>query len=294
MFNVFVMVAKWLFARRFARYSELTMKPAAAFAAGLWTGAVVMAAVGAFYLRVWELGRSGNGSQGREKLETRIQLLQQDQTRALAEEARLKQTIADLQSELETRATMEARREFRLARREAYAPEASVDPAIVDAVVKGDVQALPRLEQAALQNNLLALDALALLADRDSGETLNRVWIATGLSTAGRERATFLLAATVEVNPRAEDLLQKLFANPPTEGRLQEAALAGIEKPDFPTKLRQTDDFPAPPHFQPDYGQRLWVVESWRTVVTDTQLLAMIDQVHARLAQHLAGSRRTE
>jgi hypothetical protein len=270
------------------------MKPAAAFAAGLWTGAVVMAAVGAFYLRVWELGRSGSGSQGREKLETRIQLLQQDQTRALAEEARLKQTIADLQTELETRAAMEARREFRVARREAYTTEAPVDPAIVDAVVKGDVQALPRLEQAALQNNLPALDALALLADRDGGESLNRVWNASNLSSAGRERATFLLAATLEVNLRAEDLLHSVFANPPADRRLQEAALAGIEKPDFPTKLRQTDDFPAPPHFQPDYGQRLWVVESWRTVVTDEQLLVVLDQVRARLAQHVAGERRAE
>ena len=64
------------------------MKPAAAFAAGLWTGAAVIAAVGVFYLRVWELGRTGSGPLGREKLETRIQLLQQEQTRAQAEEAR--------------------------------------------------------------------------------------------------------------------------------------------------------------------------------------------------------------
>ena len=270
------------------------MKPAAAFAAGLWTGAAVIAAVGVFYLRVWELGRTGSGPLGREKLETRIQLLQQEQTRAQAEEARLKQTIAELQTELETRATIDARREMRLARREANPPEVAIELWMINAVAKGDVQALPRLEQAALQGDLLALDALALLADHDNCDALTRVWSAGILTVAGRERATFLLAATVELNPRTEDLLQSIFATPTAEGRLREAALAGIETPDFATKLRQTDDFPAPPHFRPDYGQRLWLVESWRTVVADPQLLATIDRVHGRLAQHAVGARRAE
>ena len=270
------------------------MKPAAAFAAGLWTGAAVIAAVGMFYLRVWELGRTGSRQYGREKLETRIQLLQQEQTRAQAEEARLKQTIAELQAELAVRVAMDARRQLRLARREASPPGPPVEPWMVDAVVNGNVEALPQLEQAALLNNLPALDALALLADRDNGEALTRVWGAAGLSDASRERSTFLLAATVEVNPRAEELLQSIFAAVPANPRLREAALAGIEMPDFATILRQGTNFPAPPHFPPDYVQRLWVVESWRTVVTDQQFLAMIDQVHARLAQHVEGEHGTQ
>jgi hypothetical protein len=270
------------------------MKPAAAFAAGLWTGAAVIAAVGAFYLRVWELGRTGSGSVGREKLESRIQLLQQEQTRAQAEEARLKQTIAELQAELETRMVVDTRRQMRLARREAIVPDPAVEPWMVEAVAKGDLEALPRLEQAALQNNLLALDALALLAERDSGEALARVWSAAGLNDAGRARGTFLLAATLEVNAHSEDLLLTIFTATPANPQLREAALAGIEMPDFSTALRQGANFPVPPHLHPDYVQRLRVVESWRATVTDQQVLAEIDRVRARLAQHAAAERGAE
>jgi len=270
------------------------MKPAAAFAAGLWTGAAVIAAVGAFYLRVWEMGRTGSGPLGREKLESSIQLLQQEQTHSQAEETRLKQTIAELQAELETRMTMEARRQSRLVRRDGAAPSPSAESWIVDAVMEGNVQALPLLEQAALQNNLPALDALALLADRDNGEALTRVWSAADLSDAGRERGTFLMAATVEVNPRAEELLQSVFAAVPANPRLREAALAGIETPDFTTDLRQGANFPAPPHFRPDYFQRLGAVETWGTVVTDQQFSVMIERVHTRLAQRVEGEHGAE
>ena len=145
-----------------------------------------------------------------------------------------------------------------------------------------------------MQDNLPALDALALLADRDNGEALTRVWSTAGLSDAGRERSAFLLAATVEVNPRAEELLQTVFAASPADPRLCEAALAGIGMPDFATNLRQSTNFPAPPHFRPDYVQRLRVIESWRTVVADQQLLTLIDRVHARLAQHVAGEQRAQ
>jgi hypothetical protein len=270
------------------------MKPTAAFAAGLWTGAVVMAAVGVFYLRVWEMARPGARPNAGEKLETRIQLLQQEQTRAQAEETRLKQTITELQSALETRMAMEARHEMRLARREANPTEPPVEPWIIEAVMKSDTQSLPRLARAVFADNLPALDALALLAELDNGFTLNSVWNSPDLSPDARERAAFLLAATAEVNPDSEDLLQKMFATSGLDPRLSAAALAGIETPDFRTRLSQTPNFPAPPHFRPDYTQRTWMVESWRTVVTDPQLQATLDRVHDRLAQRIMPPRGIE
>lgn len=260
------------------------MKSAAAFAAGLWTGAVVVAGVGIFYLRILEFGHHDTVPSGQEKLETRIQLLQQDQARAQAEEARLKQTISELQSKLEARATVDTRRQLRTARREATEIEPPPETWIVDAVVKGDTEALPRLEQAALESNIAAIDALAMLAEHDNGETLTRIWNSDKLTVTARQRATLLLAATAEVNPRAEELLQSIFTTPPADPLLREAALAGILMPDFSTRLRQGDGFPAPPHFRPDYAYRLRLVDGWRGAVTNEQLLALIDHVRDKLA----------
>ena len=264
------------------------MKPAAAFAAGLWTGAAVIAAVGAFYLRVWELGRSGSAPAGHDKLETRIQLLQQEQARATAEEARLKQTIADLQSELDARAAIDARRQSRMARREPNAPDPSVEQWIVDAVIQGDAQALPKLEEAALNNNLSAIDALALLAEHDNAETLTRVWGSPSLNGESRLRATLLVAATVELNPRGGELLGALFSATPVDPQMRDAALAGLMMPDFTTRLKQSSDFPSPPHFRPDYAMRLKLLETWRAATTDEQLLLTFDRVRTRLTQRAA------
>ncbi len=260
------------------------MKPAAAFAAGLWTGAVVMAAVGVFYLRAWEPGRAPASPQGRQTLEGRLQLLQQEQSRAEAEQARLKQTIAELQAQLQARATAEARRQLRLAYREQATEDLPAERWIVEAVTNMDARALPRLERAAMENNLAALDALALLAELDNGEALDRVWASPDLNAAARERAAFLLAATVELNPQAEQLLHEVFASAPTDARLCAAALAGIESPEFKTPLRAVTESPAS-SVVADYTQRVWMVESWRTVVADPKVAAQIDRVQERLSR---------
>ena len=265
------------------------MKPAAAFAAGLWTGAAVIAAVGAFYLRVWELGRSG-GTPATAKLETRLQLLQQEQARSAAEESRLKQTIADLQAELDARAAIDSRRQYRLARREPNTPDPSVEQWIVDSVVQADATVLPKLEEAALDNNLSALDALALLAELDNAAALTRVWGAPSLNGESRLRATLLVAATVELNPHGGELLSALFSGTPVDPQMRDAALAGLMMPDFTTRLKQSNEFPSPPHFRPDYVMRLKLVESWRATTTDEQLLLTFDRVRGRLAQRAAES----
>lgn len=261
-----------------------------AFATGLWTGAIVTAVVGVFYLRVWELGHGQSGASDRERLEVRIQLLQQQLSRATVEEQRLKQTIAELQNRLAVREAIEARRQSRPGHeREPLARPAEGDRWIADAVRKGDAQALPQLEQAAVGGSGLALDALALLASQDNGAALARVWSATGLSDAARQRATFLLAATVELSPQAEEILQSLFIAPEPPRRLCEEALAGIVMPNFKTKLLRDGEIPAALSFKPEYALRLTLVEGWRAPVTDAQLLAAIERVHSRLVEQAAG-----
>ncbi len=263
------------------------MKPVAAFAAGLWVGAVAAVAIGVFYLRVWEL-RSGPASPALgETLQSRVQTLQQDQVRSQTEVTRFKQTIAELQSRLDALPVVEARRQSRLNRQQLASSELPVEPWIVDAVVRGDTTALPRLEQAALQNNLPALDAVALLADRDNGEALTRVWNSSALNAATRQRAALLLAATVESSLPAEELLLALFSTESPEPRVREAALAGILNPEFSTPLQRSDGFPAPPHVRPDYSRRLLMVEMWHASVIDPQLQKVIDRVHAKLAQRI-------
>jgi hypothetical protein len=221
-------------------------------------------------------------------LQARVQTLQQDQVRSQTEMTRLKQTIAELQSRLDALPVVEARRQSRLNRQQLTSTELPVEPWIVDAVVRGDITVLPRLEQAALQNNLPALDAVALLADRDNGEALTRVWNSSALNAAARQRAALLIAATVEANPPAEELLLALFSTESPEPRVREAALAGILNPEFSTPLQRSDGFPSPPHVRPDYSRRLLMVEMWHASVIDPQLQEVIDRVHAKLAQRMS------
>jgi hypothetical protein len=96
------------------------------------------------------------------------------------------------------------------------------------------------------------------------------------------------LAATLELNPRAETLLSPLFTGTPIDPQMREAALAGMMMPDFTTRLRQSSDFPVPPHFRPDYALRLRLVEGWRAVVTDERTLQSIDRARERLLQRTA------
>lgn len=262
------------------------MKSAAAFAAGLWLGAVAVAATGLFYFRMAELGRAPAAPTDRQALEMRIQLLQQEQARAQAEDARLKQTIADLQFKLGARATADSRRQFRNVRRETAESESPPETWIVDAVAKRDAQALPRLERAALENNPVALDALALLAEQDNAESLSRVWNSGKLTGALRQRAAQLLAATAELNPHVEELLEGVFANSPAEPLVRDAALAGVLMPDFSTRLRHGE----PQHFRPDYAFRLRLMDTWRGAVTNEQTLALLDRVREKLAPQATGA----
>ncbi|HVM59420.1 MAG TPA: hypothetical protein VMV72_01005 [Verrucomicrobiae bacterium] len=268
----------------------MQMKPAAAFAVGLWTGAAVITAVGVFYLQQFSRARAGAGSATDSQLAAateQVQLLQQDNARLNAEVQRLKETAATLKSNIEVKATADAPRRipFLLPTPPAETPAApsATGNWIELAVATGDVGALPELERAARRNNHRALEAIALLADRDQSATLTRVWRSGTLTPPNLADATRYLAATMEVNPEAESLLRGLAGDPGTDSHLLYAAVDGLADPAFRVSLAHEIPVPPPPHFRPDYAARMRLLESLRSSTTDDELRVYIDQAKAEL-----------
>lgn len=251
------------------------MKPAAAFAVGLWTGALVMTAVGLVYYRL------GAGTPGKlvlpaaDQFADELAAVKQDNARIAAEAQRLRETVAELRS----RPAAEAVRRIPF-RRGPVAPD--IEPWILETTRNPDAQSLPKLEQAALQNNLDALDAVAVLADRDKAETLMRICVAPALNEVGKQRAAQLLGATVELNPRAEEFL---LAQAGTAPAWLIWAAAGLETPGFATRLARGTGITPPPLFKPDYGLRLRMLTNLRAAVTDENLAARLDQARAKITQ---------
>jgi cell division protein FtsB len=267
------------------------MKPAAAFSIGLWTGAAVVAAVWLFYAQQSERAHGSAASLKDSKLAVasdQIQSLEQDNARLSAEVQRLKETAAVLKSNVEENTRFELRRRipFRSQSSEAEtlppAPGTSGDW-IEQAVAAGDVNALPELEKAARRNNQRALEAIALLADRDQSAALTRVWRSGLLSQPDQGLATRYLAATMEVNPEAEQLLRALAAYPGTDSHLLYAAVDGLANPVFHVSLGHEPPSVAPPHFKPDYEARMRMLDNLRSLSTDDDLRAYIDQAKAEL-----------
>ena len=267
------------------------MKPAAAFSIGLWTGAAVIAAVGLFTVQQFGRAHGGAASATDSNLvaaSEQVQLLEQDNARLNAEVQRLKETAAALKSNLEEKSALETRRRipFRIP-----SPEAEIPPSpsgvssnwMEQAVASADVGALPELEKAAGRNNHRALEAIALLADRDQSATLTRVWRSGALTLPNQVDATRYLAATMEVNPDAEQLLRALASYPNTDSRLLYAAVDGLANPGFPVSFGRELPVPAPPHFKPDYAARMRMLESLRSSSADDNLHAYLDQAKTEL-----------
>jgi hypothetical protein len=267
------------------------MKPAAAFSIGLWTGAAVIAAVGLFSLQQFGRARGATASVTDSNLvaaSEQVQLLQQDNARLNAEVQRLKETAVALKRNLEEKAALETRRRipFRIPSQEAEIPAPPPGASsnwMEQAVSTADVDALPELEKAAGRNNHRALEAIALLADRDQSATLTRVWRSGALTLPNQVDATRYLAATMEVNPDAEQLLRALAGYPNTDSRLLYAAVDGLANPGFPVSFGRELPVPVPPHFKPDYAARMRLLESLRASFTDDNLRAYTDQAKAEL-----------
>lgn len=263
----------------------MKLKPEAAFAAGLWVGAVVIVAIGAFDLRSWQHTGNKPSAEVAAALSAKadeIQVLRQEQARLTAENDRLRETVEELKSNLEER-VQEAHRETR---RVPFRNPPAIDPTeawIADAVAGNDVQALPRLEEAAQQNDPVALEALALMADHDGADALTRVWKSDALTFANKMMATRYLAATLEVDPHGQDLLRSLFASPTTDLRLLYAALDGIANPTIVPGDGQTLALPVPQRPEPDFETRVELLDEFGSAATDERLLDHMDQARAAL-----------
>jgi len=251
------------------------MKPAAAFAVGLWTGALVMTAVGLVYFH-WGAGPAGRlALPAQDQLAAQLANLNRENARLVAEAQRLRETVAEMRNR-----PVDVPVQRVPFRRRAVAAE--VEPWILEAVHTPDAQSFPKLEQAALQNNLAALDALALLADRDQAEALVRVAASPNLNPTGRERAALLLGACVELNPHVEELLLALTGNDPA---LALMAVVGLETPRFVTRLGITST----PRIKADYALRLRILTALRSTATEESLVTRLEQAQAKISQRAGG-----
>ena len=280
------------------------MKPAAAFSVGLWTGAAVVAAVGLFYVQGIDRARGPASPDANSEMAAQseqIRQLEQENARLSAELQRFRETASTLKSNLDVQTVVVEHQRIPFIRpsvptETAPAPataEAGSEDWIEQAVVSGDVEELPALEDAALKNNHRALEALALLADQDQAAALTRVWRSQSLTPPNQADATRYLAATMEVNPNAEPLLRGLAADPNTDSRVLAAAVDGLANPSFPVSFGGDAALPVPPHFKPDYSTRLRVLDGLRAAVTDESFRARVDQARTELQSHWADSNPT-
>jgi len=275
-----------------------TMKPAAAFSIGLWTGAAVVAAVGLFYVQSAGRPRGGASSAADSKLAEeaeQIHSLEQENARLNAELQRFKETASILKSNLaeQTAAASSSRRVpfiFQPTGTGSSVAEEAPDSWVEQAVAGADATTLPRLEQLALKNNRRALEALALLAGLDQGATLTRVW-RSGLLTLPRfVDATRYLAATMEVNPDAEQLLRGLAADPNTEPRTLYAVVEGLANPEVSTNAGSAGAATTASHFKTDYAGRIRLLDGLRSSFTNDDLRRYVDQAEAELQTRWAES----
>jgi hypothetical protein len=242
------------------------MKPASAFAFGLWTGALAASAVGFIWFWRIQPGQRAPSAAVSETTANEIQRLNQEQSRQSAEADRLRQTIAELKRSLAERGAGSSR----------TAPfREPVSPAtdwIERAVAGADPSALPRLEALALQNNEPALEALGRMSGLDGGVTLTRVWQSGKLNLINLRRATRLLGATLEVNSQAELLLHALFADANADLRLLRAAVDGVADVAF-----LSSQVPV------DFASRLSLLDVFQSSVADEPMRAAIARAAAGL-----------
>jgi len=210
---------------------------------------------------------------------------------------RFRETASTLKSNLEVQTTaVEPRRIPYLrtpAASEAPQTETPTNDWIEQAVAEGDAEELPQLEEAALKNNHQALEALAFFADQDQAAALTRVWRSQSLTPSNQVDATRYLAATMEVNPNAEQLLHSLATDPNTDLRTLYAAADGLADPSFPLSFDPDVPLAVPPHFKPDYSARLRMLDGLRSAVTDENFRVHADQARMELQARWADSNPT-
>jgi hypothetical protein len=271
------------------------MRASVGFALGLLTGAVAVTVASVFHWGEANGSRTLVPPEVAAELSSRakeLETLRQEQLQLQAEAQRLRETVAELKSNLaiQTARTPLRRLPFRDAQMQHAAEHEVISPPdtwMAEAVANGETSALPRLEELADANVTDALDALALLADLDGAQALTRVWSSGALTLSNRARATRLVAATIEVNPVAEQLLREMFADADTDPTLLYAALDGLADPSFASDFVQLNALQPPPHFAPDYAMRLRVLNDLTAEGANEQIDFLRERARAQLQQHL-------
>jgi hypothetical protein len=273
------------------------MKPAAAFSVGLWTGAAVVAAVGLFYMQgVTHMRTSGSLADNSELAATsvKIRVLEQENARLSAELQRIRETASTLKKNLNIRVAAQQPRRIPFRQlptvTETAPTESASEDWIEQAVASEGAATIPQLEEAALKNDRRALEALALLADQDQAAALTRVWRSGLLTLPNLVEATRYMAATMEINPVAEQLLRGLTTDPTVDARMLYAAVDGLANPSFPVTLGRGSSVAAPTHFKLDYPLRLRILDVLRGAVPDENFRATADQAKTELQTRWAES----
>lgn len=219
-------------------------------------------------------------------LEEKIRQLEQENARLTTETERLRQTASELTSNLATHTDPVASvRRIPFQRSSAAADGAAVEDWIEQAVATGDKDALPRLEEAALQNDEHALEALARLSGSDAGAALTRTWNSGQLSFINQVRAARYLGETLEVTTQAEALLRAVFEDPDADMRLLFAAVDGIANPRTPVG---PVPLPGASNTEADYGLRVKLLDAVRAATTDDRVLAHEEQARDGLMSRWA------
>jgi hypothetical protein len=268
----------------------MTMKPSAAFTVGLAAGALLALSVAAFSWRPWHRAPASPSPEFTASLQSKndeIQRLQQQLAALNVEVQQLRRSIVETRSNLTAQTTADTARPIRRVpfRRPEPEPLPAAQRWMANAVLTGDTGAMAELEEAAARNNSLALEGLALLADRDGGAALMRVWGAESLNESNRIYATRLIAATAELHPQGWAWLRNLTTAQNVNRQFLIAALAGLANPSFPSRLQAQDPrIPAPPRFAVDVNARLQMFDSLRTALPPDYLSDPFDRMRADLA----------
>ena len=247
------------------------MRPAAAFAVGLWTGAVVAAGLGAFYFKPWQ--RAGTEATPHQAAESKTKedellRLRQDNARLSAEAQRLRQTVTELK-------TFRSAPPVALPATAEPPPAARLAPA-PQPPAAGDASAVPRLQEAAARNDEAALQQLATLAEGGGSYALMSVWNATSLNLSNKLQATYYIGSTMEGDRLTDEWLRSLFGTANMDARFLFAALDGLGS--------------VTGSVQPNLERRIQLLDSLKPLVKDEQLRARLDEVREKLTALAAQS----
>lgn len=193
------------------------MRPAVAFACGLWIGALAALGAGGLWLATRETAATRERTLTTAATDQELGQLRALSARLTAENARLRETIDAFRNELAVAAPVPATTR-------AVEPRAAAPP-------EPGPPSLAEWEARARQNDAAAVAALGDNLVVDRGETLLRLWESGRLDLPNQRVVAWYLGAMVEINPRFAAAVRALFADDGVEPELWLSALDGLVTP---------------------------------------------------------------